>query len=168
MNQSQYDKLLEGINPDRVKQRSQAGKALSYLEAWDVKAQLIRIFGFGGFSTEVTNSHLVFEEKAIGKTGSELWSVAWAVTLRLTVYGLDLGDLSTPWNAPSYSETAVGSAALPQRGDAHDMAVKTAESDALKRCAINLGDQFGLSLYRNGSTSPIIVRTLDRQEPADA
>ena len=40
------------------------------------------------------------------------------------------------------------------------MAVKTAESDALKRAAINLGDQFGLSLYNNGSTAPVVTQTL--------
>jgi hypothetical protein len=34
--------------------------------------------------------------------------------------------------------------------------VKTAESDALKRAAICLGDQFGLSLYNNGSTAPVV------------
>lgn len=40
------------------------------------------------------------------------------------------------------------------------MAIKTAESDALKRAAINLGTQFGLSLYNNGSTADIIRATL--------
>jgi hypothetical protein len=40
------------------------------------------------------------------------------------------------------------------------MAIKTAESDALKRAAINIGDQFGLSLYNNGSTTPVVVKTL--------
>jgi hypothetical protein len=40
------------------------------------------------------------------------------------------------------------------------MAIKTAESDALKRAAINLGDQFGLSLYNNGATAPVVIQTL--------
>jgi hypothetical protein len=40
------------------------------------------------------------------------------------------------------------------------MAIKTAESDAFKRAAINLGDQFGLSLYNNGSTQPVVKQTL--------
>ena len=48
----------------------------------------------------------------------------------------------------------------PQRGESHDMAVKTAESDAIKRAAINLGTQFGLSLYNNGSLKDIVVMTL--------
>lgn len=42
------------------------------------------------------------------------------------------------------------------------MAIKTAESDALKRAAINLGTQFGLSLYDNGSMKDVVGKTLDR------
>jgi hypothetical protein len=44
------------------------------------------------------------------------------------------------------------------------MAIKTAESDALKRAAINLGTQFGLSLYNNGSLRDVIVKTLDMEQ----
>jgi hypothetical protein len=43
------------------------------------------------------------------------------------------------------------------------MAIKTAESDALKRAAINLGTQFGLSLYNNGSMRDVVVQTLDKE-----
>jgi hypothetical protein len=49
---------------------------------------------------------------------------------------------------------------LPDVGEAHDMAVKTGESDAFKRAAINLGDNFGLSLYNNGSPAPVVRATL--------
>ena len=48
------------------------------------------------------------------------------------------------------------------------MAVKTAESDALKRAAINLGTQFGLSLYQNGSLRDVIIQTLDMEDAAEA
>jgi hypothetical protein len=47
------------------------------------------------------------------------------------------------------------------------MAIKTAETQALKRCAINLGDQFGLSLYRNGSTAPLVRKLADGSEIAE-
>jgi recombination DNA repair RAD52 pathway protein len=42
------------------------------------------------------------------------------------------------------------------------MAIKSAESDALKRAAINLGTQFGLSLYNNGSLRDVVIQTLDQ------
>jgi hypothetical protein len=120
--------------------------SLSYLEAWDVKAHLIRVFGFGGWSWHVTTAELAFEDK--NEKGQ--WNVGYKVIGSLTIHALDC----------CYSEAAVGSANLPQRGEAHDMAVKTAESDALKRAAINLGTQFGLSLYDNGSKRDVVGSTL--------
>ena len=148
INQQQFEQLLKPLNEARVAKRGQAGRQLSYLEAWDVKAHLIRIFGFGGWSADVQESALVFEDK--NENGQ--WNVGYKVVLRLIIPSLDC----------TYTEAAVGSANLPQRGEAHDMAIKTAESDALKRAAINLGTQFGLSLYNNGSLRDVVVQTLDQ------
>lgn len=149
LNNRQYEQLLKPLNDTRVAKRGQAGRQLSYLEAWDVKAHLIRIFGFGGWSADVLESNLAFEDK--NEKGQ--WNVGYKVVLQLSIPSL----LCT------YTEAAVGSATLPQRGEAHDMAIKTAESDALKRAAINLGTQFGLSLYNNGSLRDVVVQTLDKE-----
>lgn len=149
INQQQYDQLLKPLNQSRIAKRSGGGgKQLSYLEAWDVKAHLNRIFGFLNWSSDVIESTVVFEEQ--NEKGQ--WSVGWKVTLRLTIQGA------------TYTEAAVGSSSLSQRGEAHDMAIKTAESDALKRAAINLGTQFGLSLYDDGSTRDVVGTTLDREQ----
>jgi len=61
-----------------------------------------------------------------------------------------------------YSDAAVGSASAPATmvAEAHDNAMKTAASDALKRCAINLGSQFGLSLYDNGTLVEVVKQTV--------
>lgn len=143
---AQYEQLIAGLNESRVAKRSGGGgRQLSYLESWDVKAHLIRIFGFGGWSADVLESSLAYEEK-----NGNNWSVGYKVVLRLTIPTLDC----------TYTEAAVGSAQLPQRGEAHDMAIKTGESDALKRAAINLGTQFGLSLYNNGSLRDVVIKTL--------
>ena len=149
LNDRQYEQLLKPLNESRVAKRGQAGRQLSYLEAWDVKAHLIRIFGFGGWCADVVESTLAFEDK--NEKGQ--WNVGYKVTLRLYIPTLEC----------TYTESAVGSANLPQRGEAHDMAIKTAESDALKRAAINLGTQFGLSLYNNGSMRDVVVQTLDKE-----
>jgi len=149
LNDAQYAQLLKPLNPSRVAKRQQAGRSLSYLEAWDVKAHLNRIFGFLNWSADVTQAELAFEEK--NEKGQ--WNVGYKVVLRLS-FGMH--------EYATYTEAAVGSATLPSRGEAHDMAIKTAESDALKRAAINLGTQFGLSLYDNGSTKDVIGQTLDR------
>lgn len=140
----QYEKLLQPLAANRVANRKQAGMSLSYLEAWDVKAHLIRIFGFGGWSADVISADLVFEDK--DEKGR--WNVGYKVVMRLS-----LGDTT-------YTEAAVGSSTQSSRGDAHDMAIKTAESDALKRAAINLGTQFGLSLYDNGNKRDVVGYTM--------
>ncbi len=150
LNEQQYEQLLKPLNPARVAKRSGGGRQLSYLEAWDVKAHLNRIFGFLNWSADVIESSLAFEEK--NEKGQ--WHVAYKVTLRLRIHKGSIPE-------PTYTEAAIGFATLPSRGEAHDMAIKTAESDALKRAAINLGTQFGLSLYNNGSTADVIGKTLD-------
>jgi recombination DNA repair RAD52 pathway protein len=142
----QYEQLLKPLHASRIAKRSGGGgRTLSYLEAWDVKAHLIRIFGFGAWSADVIESSLAYEEK-----NGNNWSVGYRVVLRLSIPTLNC----------TYTEAAVGSAQLPQRGEAHDMAIKTAESDALKRAAINLGTQFGLSLYDDGNMNDVVIKTL--------
>jgi recombination DNA repair RAD52 pathway protein len=160
----QYAQLLKPLNVSRIQSRKQSGISLSYLEAWDVKAHLIRIFGFGNWSADVISADLMFEEK--DENGR--WNVGYKVIMRLRIHAFDdfLGDTT-------YTEAAIGSSTQPSRGEAHDMAVKTAESDALKRAAINLGTQFGLSLYDDGNRNDVVKATLvppldyeDEKEPA--
>lgn len=147
LTQEQVNALLRPLNAGRVAKRTQAGMQLSYLEAWDVRAHLIRIFGFGTWDFQVLSATLAFEDAVPAKSGSGTnWSVGYLVRGMLAIH--DTGA--------TYSEAAVGMASLPQRGEAHDMAVKTGASDALKRCAINLGDQMGLSLYAGGSLRPVV------------
>ena len=135
--------LLQGIDTNRIARRRQgkgnSGPLLSYLEQADVRAHADRVFGFGGWDAETLDVTMCFEEQA----GDGKWNVGYRVTMQVTVYD--------PEGLPvcRYSETAVGTPMGPMadRGDAHDMAVKTAASDAMKHYFINLGDQFGLSLY---------------------
>jgi hypothetical protein len=155
LSNEQYEQLLKPLNASRVAQRNQAGISLSYLEAWDVKAHLIRIFGFGGWSADVLSADLAFEDRE-EKDGKTRWSVGYKVVMRLRIHGDDPLAIADA----TYTEAAVGSSTQPQRGEAHDMAIKTAESDALKRAAINLGTQFGLSLYDNGNRNDVVKKTL--------
>ena len=118
MNKGQRDQLLKPLNPSRVAQRKGGGgRQLSYLEAWETRAHLIRVFGFGGYSSEVLTSELMFEEKM-----EKNWAVGYKVELRLHIKDLDA---------------------------------------TYKRAAINLGTQFGLSLYSDGSLKDVVGKTLD-------
>ena len=53
----------------------------------------------------------------------------------------------------------------PSRGDAHDLALKSAVSGALKRCAKDLGDQYGLGLYDKGSLEPTVRKVIAYDAP---
>lgn len=165
----QYDQLRKPLNSTRVAKREQGGKQLSYLESWDVRAHLIRMFGYGNFDTEVVNYEYVGAREYVTGNGKDMVEVVYSAKVRLTVRDENHDYLC------SYVEAACGSASGPQTmlGDQHDNALKTAASDALKRCAINLGTQFGLSLYQDGSTRDVVRDTLVKPDgweppPTDA
>lgn len=143
--------LLEPIDPNRVKRD---GKGFSHLEVWDVRCTMNRIFGFGEWSARTEVMELVVEREVEGRDGKTRWNVIYRA--RCTI---ELGG----FGGATYTEWAAGDATNPTLADAHDQAIKTAESQAFKRCAVNLGDQFGLSLYRNGSTEASLDDVVGRE-----
>lgn len=164
----QTSQLLRAINPKRV---SKDGKGFSHVEAYDIRAHLSRIFGFGRWGTTVTSLDLVFEDSEVKQRKNSTdtytaWTVCYRATVELTVCSPDGTVLAT------YGDGATGEATnQPSRGDAHDLAMKTALSQALKRCAVNLGDNFGLSLYAKGSTAALVRQSLvtpDAEPATDA
>lgn len=136
--------LLRPINETRVFTKD----GQHHLAAWDVRAHLIRCFGFAGWSAETLTAELIHDLATETKNGKPARKVAYRAHVRLVIH--ETGAI--------YSEWAVGEATMPdfKHGDAHDFALKTAESQALKRCAINLGSQFGLSLYDNGNPNDVV------------
>ena len=156
LSEEQIKQLLKPIDPARV---GKDGKGFSHIEAWDVRRTLNQIFGFAGWSATIDQMELVYEQMIEG--AKPRWSVAYRARC-----SLEIGDMFQ--GGAKYSEWAAGDATnYPSRADAHDQAIKTAESQALKRCAVNLGDQFGLSLYKNGSTAATVGEVIG-QEHADA
>lgn len=169
----QRDYLGKGIAGVRVKNL----RGMAHLEAWDVRRYLIRVFGYGGWDFEVRETELVHssvaEREKKDRDGKPytayLHTVVYRVTGRLTLKD-EAGSVIA-----FYDDGAAGDAInQPSVGDAHDMALKTAMSQAIKRCAVNLGDQFGLSLYDDGATEPVVkwslipnpVNELEREEVA--
>ena len=168
LTKEQIGLLMQPLHPGRVKQRSQGGASLSYVEAYDIKATLIRIFGFGGFSSQVLESSIIAIREApttpghVDRDGQPKTPQAIAsATVMLTVFGIGPRGEDVV-----YTESAVGANSGRDIGDICDNAIKTAESDALKRCAVYLGSQFGLSLYNNGSQAEIIRRLFQADQAA--
>jgi hypothetical protein len=147
--------LLQMIHESRVRQH----KGNDHVEAWDVRRWLTRIFGFAGWSEECLSETCVYERIVPQKEENKFRAtVAYKVILRLhirDIWGNEIGF---------FDQGSVGeSVNQPSIGDAHDNALKNAFSQALKRCAIDLGDQFGLSLYNKGrrdNPTPVVMRTL--------
>jgi len=154
LSDQQIEVLLRPIRPERVLQ----AQGQSHVPAYDVAAHLTRVFGFGNWETRVFSCSLLFED---GGEERKRWTVGYSAMVRLTIRGLD-GEYVTSWE-----NGACGDAVnQPSRADAHHLAMTTAISTALKRCAaFGLGDQFGLSLYNKGSMGPL-VKTIVGGKPS--
>jgi hypothetical protein len=162
--------LLADLKQNRVANRKQGGATLSYIEAWDARAMLIRVFGFGGWSSEIVSEGtkvlrmdhdipaLDYKTKEQKSNPDGTLQFNWRVTAQATMalYIHQLGAI--------YSEVAIASQTGPDVGEVADFAIKTAESDAFKRAAMNLGTQFGLSLYNEGSLGDVVMGLLNEGE----
>lgn len=156
---TQVDQLLKPINPVRV---LRDGKGMSHVSQQDVTAHLTRIFGFGGWTTELLSLNLVFETPRT-ENAEQPWRTRYDCCYRATVRLSILSPEDAYGVRPifcSYENGSTGDAQNLVRAEAHDLAMKSAISLALKRCAINLGDQFGLSLYNKGQVSALVRATL--------
>jgi hypothetical protein len=147
LTKQQIDWLLAGIEPYRVQHKG----GQSNLQSYDVRNHLNEVFGFANWDGEVIDMTCVFDVPRQLNNGKPGAYVCYRATYRLTIKALAGNVLAT------YTEVAAGDATMPanMRFEAHDFALKTAESQALKRAAINLGNQYGLSLYAKGNTSGI-------------
>jgi len=126
-NEEQKKLLNQKINKDNVSFRSGGGgQKLAYVESWHVIKEANRIFGFDGWSSETLETSLVAEDSKC---------VSYIAKVRITV-----GNVIR-------EGTGAGHGRMGGVGDKHESAIKEAESDARKRCLMQFGDSFGLSLY---------------------
>ena len=155
---AQIAQLLKPINPVRV---LKDGKGHSHVSQQDVMAHLIRCFGFGAFDIDVLSTDLLFEQERASKdgVGTGRYDVCYRAMVRLTVRG--------PGGECHYENGSTATAQNQSRGDGHDLAYKSAISLSVKRAAIALGDQFGLSLYNKGQMSALVRATIVGAGPVD-
>lgn len=158
---AQVDYLLRPIQPHRVHE-DRKNRVMAHLPQQDVRAHLTRVFGFGGWSSTVTDSSMIHGERVTWmKDGQQKsgWDAVWRARVRLTIRD-GAGE-----EVAQYEDEATGEATHQVTcGAAHDLALKSAVSTALKRAATSLGDQFGLSLYNKGSREQFVIFTLTRPD----
>ena len=138
---NQIAELGKPLNRANVKQREQSGQKLSYIEGWVVIAEANRIFGFDGWQRETVTLKCVSQmERTVGKAQKPGWGVTYSARVRITVTA---GGLS-----PIIREgSGAGHGIDVDLGQAHESALKEAETDAMKRALMTFGNPFGLALY---------------------
>jgi DNA recombination protein Rad52 len=132
--------LAADLDRKNVKQRSQSGRTLSYIEGWQAIAEANRIFGFDGWMRETLELKCVAErERAIGQRQEPGWGVTYIARVRVTV----IADHTLIIREGS----GTGHGIDRDLGQAHESALKEAETDAMKRALMTFGNPFGLALY---------------------
>lgn len=130
----QIKELQAPLNREHVKSRSQAGRDLSYIEAYHAENEANRIFGFDAWDryTELTP---IGECEKDGK-----WRVYYRAKVRIVVRTPDQREIVR-------EGCGYGSGIDKDIGQAHESALKEAESDAEKRALKTFGNPFGQALY---------------------
>lgn len=155
---AQIDRMLTPVRPDRI----ESTRGQSYVPQYEVRAELSRVFGFGNWDSVIHGLELIYEDSYV-KDAKTYWKVCYRAACTLTIRDYSGNQVCqfTEWHAEE-------NAPQPSRGEAHAMAVTSVESYALRRAAINLGDTFGLHLYRDGQHSPLVrgsLQTTDKDSP---
>lgn len=131
--------LNRKIPRDVVRKREGGGgRMFSYLEGHYVIALLNEVFGNGGWSYSTKTLDKAHTGSIKDKYGNEVHTAHYVAMVELVVPALNC----------VYGDVGYGDGSdKTNPGKAHELAVKEAVTDALKRCAKNLGMATGLALY---------------------
>jgi len=137
----QITALAAPLDRAKVRQREQGRSQVSYLEGWQVIAEANRIFGFDGWQRETVALRCVNQiERTIGRDNRPGWGVTYTARVRISV--------STAGQPALIREgCGAGHGIDTDLGQAHESALKEAETDAMKRALMTFGNPFGLALY---------------------
>jgi Rad52/22 family double-strand break repair protein len=133
----QVHALRRKLDHRHVRTREANGRELSYIEGWYAISEANRIFGFDGWSRETLESKCVIARENRGH-----FLAVYLARVRLTVQANGTTLIREGHG------TGEGRGTSP--GEVHDIALKTAETDATKRALATFGRPFGLELYRSG------------------
>ncbi|KIM05734.1 MAG: DNA repair protein Rad52 [Sulfurovum sp. PC08-66] len=133
----QTQALTQALDTKRIKNRSKANVALSYLEGFDVIDTANKVFGFGNWSYSVSTLEQVSQESNTNQNVV----ICYKAVVRLTIYD------QTHTKHISREDVGFGTGVAKTLADAYESAAKEAVTDAIKRCFRSFGNQFGNSLY---------------------
>ena len=130
----QSRQLKAKLDAQYVKTRKANGITMSYIEGWHAIAEANRVFGYDGWDRRTIVTNCVWT----GASG-QLHLAAYIAKVRIYVRA---GDVTIVREG---SGTGEGKGDTP--GQAHEIALKSAETDATKRALATFGNVFGLALY---------------------
>ena len=134
--EEQVGLLKAPLSSSLVKSRKQGGREVSYIEGWKAVDEANRIFGFDGWTRETVEIKCVSEgERAIGQGRDTGYGVTYIVKVRVMV------------GSVCREGCGAGHGIDRDLGQAHESALKEAETDAMKRALMTFGNPFGLALY---------------------
>jgi hypothetical protein len=151
----QVERLLKAVDPGHVESK----QGMSYMAQHQVRAELTRIFGAGNWDSQVEAMDLLWESSE-EKGPKTMYRACYKARVRLTIRDY-WGNVVCSF----VEEHVEANSNLPDRGEAHAMAVTSVESYALRRAAIGLGDRLGLGLYDKGSLAPMVRGSLQLMDP---
>jgi len=126
--------LRRRLERRHVQSRDVDGRTLNYVEGWFAIAEANAIFGFDGWDREMSHFERLYERSRNDRT-----NCAYLARIRIRVRA---GE-----NIVVREGTGWGSATASVPSEAHERALKSAETDATKRALATFGNRFGLGLY---------------------
>jgi hypothetical protein len=131
---AQVKSLEAKLDSKHVRTRRVQDTTLAYVEGWHVIAEANRIFGYDAWDRHTLSTRCVWSDSA-----SQHYAAAYIAKVRIAVRA---GPLTI-----TREGCGSGEAKAPTAGEAHELALKAAETDATKRALATFGNPFGLALY---------------------
>ena len=134
----QWDELAKPLHQDFVSKRE---NKFSYIEGHHAIREANRIFGPTGWTRETIDMNCVYAGEYTSSKGQVGFQVAYIAKVRIKA----MTTMATVVKEGTGFGSAITYGSTPS--DAHEGAVKEAETDAMKRALMMFGDPFGLALY---------------------
>jgi hypothetical protein len=139
LSDTQVRQLRAKLEAKHVKTRKANGTDLHYVEGWHVIAEANRIFGYDAWDRRTLASRCVWSGQSGGFHGA-----AYTAKVRVSVRA---GEITIVREG-----SGTGEGRAPTPAQAHELALKGAETDATKRALATFGNPFGLALYDREQT----------------
>src|SRR6185369_15045063 len=136
---TQARQLKAKLDSQFVKTRKENGATLHYIEGWHAIAQANRIFGYDAWDRRTVATRSVWTEARASH-----FLAAYTARVRISVRAGDIVIVR--------EGCGTGEAKATTPGQAHEIALKSAETDATKRALATFGNPFGLALYDSNQT----------------